>query len=250
MIRTEEQRRWWFANHPEYSSSSKGGTQHAHIKNYDDDKPTPEEVDSWVGEALKYERDPFGIWFLKETQRWFGTAGQTPEAYAELGLPWPGKSDAGRAKREPEEPDHELTMWEAFLRGMDNAIDGGSPFDLSFALGQSSRTLGNNLTEAGLSRPTGYAAHHIVPAGDRRYMAAVRARKILDHWGIEIDSAANGVWLPHKIRIDSAAYHRVIHAGRYYDEVARLLDGARSKPEAMEILKEIGRKLSTNRFFP
>jgi hypothetical protein len=55
VIETEEQRRWWFATHPQFSSSRKG-TRASRQKEEKDatGKVRPEDVD----EALKYERGP------------------------------------------------------------------------------------------------------------------------------------------------------------------------------------------------
>ena len=54
MLKTDEQRRWWFATHPEYSSSH-GKKKTAKIKETRHAKPKvpPEEVDAYVDEALR-----------------------------------------------------------------------------------------------------------------------------------------------------------------------------------------------------
>ncbi|MEE1257403.1 MAG: AHH domain-containing protein, partial [Lachnospiraceae bacterium] len=57
-----------------------------------------------------------------------------------------------------------------------------------------SEILREELYDAGVSNPPyGNAAHHIVPWNDSR---AKEARDILDEYGIEYNSAANGVFLP------------------------------------------------------
>jgi hypothetical protein len=66
MIETEEQRRWWFATHPEYSWSARG------IRS--EGKVDPEEVDKYVDKALKYEKGPVAD-LLKSVKRNFGTQG-------------------------------------------------------------------------------------------------------------------------------------------------------------------------------
>jgi A nuclease family of the HNH/ENDO VII superfamily with conserved AHH len=61
---------------------------------------------------------------------------------------------------------------------------------------QNSEILGDNLRAAGSAKPAeGYEAHHIVPsgAGDVR-MDALRAQLVA--LGIDLNDAANGVWLP------------------------------------------------------
>jgi hypothetical protein len=99
MIATEQQRRWWFATHPEFSSSHTGQrSKHSSNEDEESGKPSPESIDRYVDERLKHETDDVIIAMLKEMKRWAGTAGQHPESYAELGLEWPGeaKSEAGR----------------------------------------------------------------------------------------------------------------------------------------------------------
>lgn len=70
MIETEEQRRWWFATHPEYSWSRRGTRSEGGVN--------PEEVDKYVDEALKYETGPVAD-LLKSVKRNFGTESQDPE---------------------------------------------------------------------------------------------------------------------------------------------------------------------------
>ncbi len=62
MLQTEEQRRWWFANHPEYSSRGTGR------------KVSPEAVDAYVDEHLQYVNGPVAA-LLKSVKRHFGTEG-------------------------------------------------------------------------------------------------------------------------------------------------------------------------------
>ena len=47
MIETEDQRRWWFATHPEYSWSHRG------IRS--ENKVDPRDVDKYVDEALRVQ---------------------------------------------------------------------------------------------------------------------------------------------------------------------------------------------------
>jgi hypothetical protein len=72
LIEAEEQRRWWFATHPEYSVSSKGqkGSKNSN-------GTIPEKVDEWVDERLKCEKNPVTRELLRLTKRFFGTEGQT-----------------------------------------------------------------------------------------------------------------------------------------------------------------------------
>ncbi len=67
MIETEDQRRWWFATHPEYSWSRRGIRSNGGVD--------PEEVDKYVDEALKYEKGPVAD-LLRSVKRNFGTDAQ------------------------------------------------------------------------------------------------------------------------------------------------------------------------------
>jgi hypothetical protein len=70
MIETEEQRRWWFATHPQYSWSRRGIRKEGGVD--------PKEVDAYVDEALKYETGPVAD-LLKSVKRNFGTESQVEE---------------------------------------------------------------------------------------------------------------------------------------------------------------------------
>jgi hypothetical protein len=72
MIETEEQRRWWFATHPEYSWSHRGirGGSGAE-KN--EDAVDPRDVDEYVNNALEHETDKSVIALLESVKRNFGT---------------------------------------------------------------------------------------------------------------------------------------------------------------------------------
>jgi len=81
LIETDQQRRWWFATHPEFSSS-RGGQKSKHYgdEDEDSDRPSPAFVDAWVDKRLKHEKDDFFIELLKEEKFWYGTesAPKTP----------------------------------------------------------------------------------------------------------------------------------------------------------------------------
>jgi hypothetical protein len=70
MIETEEQRRWWFATHPEYSWSRRGIRGYSGREN--GNKVDPEEVDRYVDNALKYETGSVAD-LLRSVKRNFGT---------------------------------------------------------------------------------------------------------------------------------------------------------------------------------
>lgn len=74
MIETESQRRWWFATHPEYSWRHRGKKSNRRDPDEKSDKVAPEQIDTWVDDRLKYERDEVGIELLKQVKFWFGSA--------------------------------------------------------------------------------------------------------------------------------------------------------------------------------
>jgi len=104
MIETEEQRRWWFATHPEYSWSNRGMKGRSK-KEEKQEEVDPRDVDEYVDNALKYEKDEVVIALLKSVRRHFGTQAypnehdqQPNEPEATIGLPRPpGLSDRARS---------------------------------------------------------------------------------------------------------------------------------------------------------
>ena len=82
-----------------------------------------------------------------------------------------------------------------------------------------SRTLARNIKKAsGAAKHTQADAHHIVAAADKR---ARRARGFLFRWGIGINDADNGVYLPKKWTsqvpgLEDATAHEVIHTTAYH----------------------------------
>ena len=103
----------------------------------------------------------------------------------------------------------------------------------------SSRILGQNLGDAGFVRAGDTAAHHIV-AG--RAPQAAEARAVLDQFGIGINDAANGVFLPRNLASDNptgAIVHSTLHTNAYYSSVNELLGAAGSRREALDALAYI-----------
>jgi|GEM_PF-937513 len=88
MIETEQQRRWWFATHPEYSWNRTGqrGENQGADGNEESDSFSPEAVDAYVEESLKYASGPVQIALLEATKFWLGTefASKSPEEQLEL----------------------------------------------------------------------------------------------------------------------------------------------------------------------
>lgn len=110
----------------------------------------------------------------------------------------------------------------------------------------SSKLLKENLILAGKKFPTyPCAAHHIVAGSSRK---AVEARSILYRFGIDINDAVNGVFLPTVKNIPNSAYHRSLHTDSYYRKVTELLTPATSKEDVIDILEDIAEQLQKGTF--
>jgi hypothetical protein len=94
LIETEKQRRWWFATHPEFSHKVTGtrGSE----EDEDSEKLRPEDVDAYVDEAFKYQRDTTIIALLKEAKFWFGTEFESKTPAEQHALLWGDEASAGR----------------------------------------------------------------------------------------------------------------------------------------------------------
>jgi hypothetical protein len=87
MLENERQRRWWFANHPEYSNSRKGRRKYANSEGRDDQETvSPESVDAYVDEALKHVRGTVAG-LLKSFKRNFGTQAEDQQNKAKSAAP-------------------------------------------------------------------------------------------------------------------------------------------------------------------
>jgi hypothetical protein len=64
------------------------------------------------------------------------------------------------------------------------------------------------------------------------------ARAALERFGINIDDAANGVFLPSDV-------HRSLHTNAYYDAVNVALSQATTKEEALQVLSAFAQRLSS-----
>ncbi len=97
---------------------------------------------------------------------------------------------------------------------------------------------------------SGAEAHHIIAENSKRVSPA---RAILSKVGIKVDDAENGVWLQgpggkQRPGHPNAHAHRPIHTKVYYAEVNVRLAGARTKAQAVAILKTIEREILLGRF--
>jgi RHS repeat-associated protein len=112
----------------------------------------------------------------------------------------------------------------------------------------SSAVLGRNLLRLFKTRPAETAAHHIV-AGEAKLAEAARA--VLRRFGIDINDARNGVFLPvnkKSANPTGAAVHSQVHGPKYYAKVNRLMNEATSREEVFEILDIIRQQLLKNNF--
>jgi len=100
------------------------------------------------------------------------------------------------------------------------------------------RALGTALEAAGHVRPAGSAAHHIVAGG---HEAAAAGRAALERFGIGINEAVNGVFLPQ-------ATHAPLHTNAYYGAVNNALAQATTRQEALQVLQAIGQRLAASTF--
>jgi len=115
-----------------------------------------------------------------------------------------------------------------------------------FGRSPSSKILGKNLEAIGHARPANSAAHHIVAGTDRR---AAAARRILQREGIDINEAANGVFLPRSSSVarPPATTHSRLHTNRYYEALNDRLQ--RAVPGTVkQQLQRIADELANGRF--
>ena len=110
----------------------------------------------------------------------------------------------------------------------------------------SSRVLRKNMKKAGIEEPNyPNAAHHIIAGGDKR---AKKLRDMLKEYGIDINSADNGVFLPTEKNVSEAAYHRKLHTDKYYKNVEKAFEDVASKEDIIYILHEIREQLLNGTF--
>ncbi|KAB2928170.1 MAG: hypothetical protein F9K24_22170 [Leptonema illini] len=79
----------------------------------------------------------------------------------------------------------------------------------------------------------------MVAGTDRR---AFEARQILKKFGIDINDAANGVFLPanpKSINPSGAAIHSSLHNSLYHEKVEKALRLARTREDAIEVLETL-----------
>ncbi len=112
-----------------------------------------------------------------------------------------------------------------------------------------SKKLGEALEAAGQPRPFGYEPHHIVPSGaGGTDMADLRVK--LQGFGIDLDSAVNGIWLPGPNAPLNApeAYHRTLNNDVYNKTVLDEFKDVNDQARAITILADIAEQLKSGTF--
>jgi RHS repeat-associated protein len=126
----------------------------------------------------------------------------------------------------------------------------GGVFAKPAAAAGSSRVLTSALERAGFQKAEGDAAHHIVAQGAT---LADPARAVLRRFGIGIDDAANGVFLPGSREVAArtgatAAAHGPLHTPAYYAAVNDALSQVTTRDGALQVLGEIRNALLSGGF--
>jgi hypothetical protein len=112
----------------------------------------------------------------------------------------------------------------------------------------SSRALARYLEISGVKRPPDYSAHHIVAGNDAD---AAFARSVLSKFGIGINEAVNGVFLPANKAtqvIAGKTIHASLHTDAYYRAVNDALRGLTTRQEVIDKLQNIARALEAGEF--
>lgn len=109
-----------------------------------------------------------------------------------------------------------------------------------------SKKLRINMINSGVNVPNyPNAAHHIVAGNSKK---AEQAREILQKYGVDVNAADNGVFLPTNKGISNSAYHPSLHTDSYYRKVTEQLSQATSKQDVQDILADIAEQLKMGKF--
>ncbi|MFD3483256.1 RHS repeat-associated core domain-containing protein [Streptomyces sp. NPDC058665] len=124
------------------------------------------------------------------------------------------------------------------------ALAGETPILVHNADAGCATKLRNALNAAGDLEPaTPHSPHHIV-AGNSPKAAPARAQ--LDRFGIGVNDAENGVWLPRSSSSPNPtglSVHSRVHTNDYYASVNNLMSGARNRSEALDVIDHFRRQL-------
>ena len=116
------------------------------------------------------------------------------------------------------------------------------------------KVLGINYENAtGCQIPVANASrHHIVPWNENDENAQL-ARKVLEKFEIDIDSAYNCAILPQgsqsQAELLNMAYHRTLHSSKYYKALETELANCSNRSQVIEVLNDFRRALYSNNLF-
>ena len=113
----------------------------------------------------------------------------------------------------------------------------------------SSERLGRALVKAGKVRLEGHEAHHIVAGG---HEWAEPAREVLAKFGIKLDNAVNGVFLPATKAspnpVGSQVHRPLSNMKAYYENVNNALKDLKTKKDVIAALEKIAQQLTNGTF--
>lgn len=208
------------------------------------DPLTWEKTPQWVGALGIIDPTPGNVGARGGTRLARELAEEVTEEAAERAV----REAAERAVREGTEEVTEEAAERALREGTEEVAEQAAPRAAGALSKPSSRALGRNLEAAGLDRPADAAAHHIAAGGAKR---AAGAQSVLQRFGIDINTAENGVFLPKNLDAlnpTGAAVHSTLHSNAYYSAVDDLLGQATTRAEALEALDYIRTELLAGRF--
>jgi hypothetical protein len=107
------------------------------------------------------------------------------------------------------------------------------------------------MAKAGQNKPFGWAAHHIVPARDARFPSGEKCRKILEKFGLGLNEAENGVYLPTTLSdavTSGSTIHGKVHNEAAYAKVFDAISPSVSKTDLIERLDGVRVKLRNGTF--
>lgn len=177
----------------------------------------------------------------------------TVQAYCKAGAPDEQiTDDAGRARSARIDCTGIAAGFESKLENLSERADARPGFlrGLKASVGAANtRELRKNLNAAQIATgmppdPDDCDAHHIVPQKEARPWAvkfANEARAALNGC-VDIDSVANGVYLPNKINGGGqcqGSYHKTLHTRKYYLDLAARLGAARQLGGCKEVMSEL-----------
>lgn len=136
-------------------------------------------------------------------------------------------------------------------RSANNMAKSVAKFNKTVGRSAAAKVLGQNLENAthlgarSVKPSFKHAAHHIAAGFSKK---AAEARRILKKYGIDINAAENGVFLPIQKGVSKACYHPKLHTNAYYKRVNDMLQKARSKDDVIAILDDIAEQLLNGTF--